>query len=100
MSACNTDLPFCNMEFKGECKVIHIAKSDKGVQERLLTSDKVFCFQPRQTLKCYMTGSEKMVFGFGMTVSKRRERGWYVFFLQSEVRPCESHWKQWTRIVR
>lgn len=74
ISACNADLPFCNSEFKGDCKVGHIVKSHKGAQREVSYIRYIFCFQK--------TGNDFFFFfggGFGMTVSKRCASGWYVF---------------------
>lgn len=62
----SVQLPICKAGIKGDRKVIHIVKSKRSAVRAPLICD-IICFQPWQTLKCYpcMTGSKKIVFGWG-----------------------------------
>lgn len=66
ISVRSADLPTCNSEIKGDCKVIHIVNSERNARKASYIGY-IFRFQPWQTLKynpC-MTGSKKIVFGLG-----------------------------------
>lgn len=52
-STCSTDPSICNSAIKGDGKVTHVVKSDKGAWETLLYISYIFCFQPWWTLKYY-----------------------------------------------